>query len=277
MEHDVQHAILPGMRDIFPDDHNYFTFLKKVFRHEFRKNGFRRFTTPLIESASLYTTLYSEDTLRNDYIAFKNDVGELHYLKHGNKAGLIRSFINEELKEEIQPLHYYHIDPYFTKEGGASFKIGGDIIGEGEPIIDVQQLYIVGSVLEKIGMRDNFELRLNFIGSEKERIKYAEELENFFADKKHVLSSASQDFFDTNIIKILASEDEDDKILSEQAPKMKKFLKKDSKKHTAGVEDFAEVLGVEYVLDESLFPEEKYFDYFYFEIVEKETGRIIGK
>jgi hypothetical protein len=24
--------------DIFPDDHKYLTFLKKVFRHEFRKN-----------------------------------------------------------------------------------------------------------------------------------------------------------------------------------------------------------------------------------------------
>jgi hypothetical protein len=25
-------------KDIFPDDHKYLTFLKKVFRHEFRKN-----------------------------------------------------------------------------------------------------------------------------------------------------------------------------------------------------------------------------------------------
>ncbi|MDP2395810.1 MAG: hypothetical protein Q8S84_06055 [bacterium] len=31
-------AILEKFTDIFPEDHKYFTFLKKVFRHEFRKN-----------------------------------------------------------------------------------------------------------------------------------------------------------------------------------------------------------------------------------------------
>jgi len=26
------------IKDIYPDDHTYLTFLKKVFRHQFRKN-----------------------------------------------------------------------------------------------------------------------------------------------------------------------------------------------------------------------------------------------
>jgi hypothetical protein len=33
-------------RVILPEDHKYLTFLKKVFRHEFRKNSFRRLSTP---------------------------------------------------------------------------------------------------------------------------------------------------------------------------------------------------------------------------------------
>jgi len=33
-------------KNTFPKDHKYLTFLKKVFRHEFRKNGFRRLSTP---------------------------------------------------------------------------------------------------------------------------------------------------------------------------------------------------------------------------------------
>jgi hypothetical protein len=35
--------------DVFPEDHKYLTFLKKVFRHEFRKNGFRRISTDILE------------------------------------------------------------------------------------------------------------------------------------------------------------------------------------------------------------------------------------
>lgn len=42
-----------GMRDMSPEDHKYLTFLKKVFRHEFRKNGYRRISTPLLETTSL--------------------------------------------------------------------------------------------------------------------------------------------------------------------------------------------------------------------------------
>jgi hypothetical protein len=39
---------------ILPEEHKYLTFLKKVFRHEFRKNSFRRLSTPsLLELAEL--------------------------------------------------------------------------------------------------------------------------------------------------------------------------------------------------------------------------------
>jgi histidyl-tRNA synthetase len=43
------------MQDILPETHNYFTFLKKVTRHEFRKNGFRRISTPILEKKELFT------------------------------------------------------------------------------------------------------------------------------------------------------------------------------------------------------------------------------
>lgn len=42
-----------GMQDIFGEYQRYFTFLKKVARHEFRVNGFTRITTPILESREL--------------------------------------------------------------------------------------------------------------------------------------------------------------------------------------------------------------------------------
>ena len=44
-----------GMQDIFGEYQRYFTFLKKVARHEFRKNGFTRISTPVIEFEELIT------------------------------------------------------------------------------------------------------------------------------------------------------------------------------------------------------------------------------
>jgi len=42
-----------GMQDIFGEYQRYFTFLKKVARHEFRTNGFTRITTPILELKNL--------------------------------------------------------------------------------------------------------------------------------------------------------------------------------------------------------------------------------
>jgi histidyl-tRNA synthetase len=42
------------MQDLLPENHKYFTFLKKVFRHEFRTNGFRRISTPILEKKELF-------------------------------------------------------------------------------------------------------------------------------------------------------------------------------------------------------------------------------
>ena len=47
-----------GTCDVFPEEHKYFTFLKKVYRHEFRKNGFRRISTPLFEHTDMLAKIF---------------------------------------------------------------------------------------------------------------------------------------------------------------------------------------------------------------------------
>lgn len=56
---------LSGTRDFLPEDHKYFTFLKKVFRHEFRRNGYRRISHPSFEKLDLMRKIFPENN--NDY------------------------------------------------------------------------------------------------------------------------------------------------------------------------------------------------------------------
>jgi hypothetical protein len=44
--------------NILPEDHKYLTFLKKVFRHEFRKNGFRRLSVPNFIEKEFYENIF---------------------------------------------------------------------------------------------------------------------------------------------------------------------------------------------------------------------------
>jgi len=71
MEHQVEKK-LQGTCDVFPEDHKYLTFLKKVFRHEFRKNWFRRISTPLLEEKSLLRKAYPENGNQYGLYCFQN-------------------------------------------------------------------------------------------------------------------------------------------------------------------------------------------------------------
>jgi histidyl-tRNA synthetase len=57
-------------KNTFPDDHKYLTFFKKVFRHEFRKNGFRRLSTPFSEEKKYFENIFPNRVDEN-IISFK--------------------------------------------------------------------------------------------------------------------------------------------------------------------------------------------------------------
>ncbi len=63
-----------GMQDIFGEYQRYFTFLKKVARHEFRKNGLTRISTPILEAKDLivHSTGESSDIVMKELYEFKD-------------------------------------------------------------------------------------------------------------------------------------------------------------------------------------------------------------
>ena len=195
------HNILLGEEfwHLFPDDHKYLTFLKKVFRHEFRKNWFRRIST-----AMKYNKV----------------------LRENSELGIMKAYIDNNVVEEIQPVYFYYMSRFFPA-GSEEIRIWAEILWENDPILDAILIYITYWVLIKVWLWEEFSIRINSSGVEKERWKYREELFNFYSDKKHLLTQESLELLDANPMQILSSEDEDEQILSKNATNMTKFLKKD--------------------------------------------------
>lgn len=214
-------AIHEFTTDIFPDDHKYLTFLKKVFRHEFRKNWFRRISTDIIENGLFRTSA---------------------------ETWIMRAYINNNLVDEIQPIYYYYMDHFFNN-GIQEERIGANILWENDPILDAISVFIVYTVLNKIWLENTFSIKINTSGNEKERIKYLEELQNFYENKKHILSDESKYFLETDPIKLLTSKNEDEIILAKQAPSILKYLKKDSKNHYNKFKEYMELLNIPYTED----------------------------
>ena len=216
--------------DIFPDEHKYLTFLKKVFRHEFRKNWFRRISTPFIQEG---------------------------VFRMCSEKGIMRAYLNNNCIEEIQPVYYYYMDR-FMNDWFEEQRIWAEIIWENDPILDAISIYITYSVLNQIWLKDTFKININSTWIEKEKVKYSEELQSFYENKKHMLTEESLALLETNPMLLLASENEDEQILAWQAPSMIKFLKKDSKAHYAKFKEYLDILNIPYNEDNTLVSKNNY-------------------
>ena len=264
---------------ILPEDHKYLTFLKKVFRHEFRKNGFRRLSVPNFIEKSFYENIFWENL--SDYV-YTHTIDNFwdFCMKSAPEILNMKAYLeNEELKEGIQPVYSYYMDRFYPKnseniEGIALF--GWDIVWEDDPIIDAQMIYMTYSMLNKIGLKWDFEIRLNSIWTKKEQEKIKEELRNFYDNKKHLLSEESLKNLETNPMRLLSTKDEDEQILAENAPKTIKYLKKDSKKDYASFKEYLDLLWVKYIEDNTLMPNYNYVNNNFWEFRIKDSGNIIS-
>lgn len=249
-----------GMQDIFGEYQRYFNFLKKVARHEFRKNGFTRISTPIIEMKDLIVRSAGtgSDVVSKELYEFQDKKGRELVLKPESTAGVMRSYIENNMMEEPQPVYLYYIEPHFRYDRPQKgryrqfHQVGGEIIGELDPILDAKMIYVGCSTLDSLGLKGKYTVKLNSIGTAKEREKYMLELTSFFENKKHLLDETDLARLATNPLRLLDSKNEDTKELLKVAPKITDFLKKDSLEFYNSVKEYLDILGVAYEEDHTL-------------------------
>ncbi|MDD5769734.1 MAG: histidine--tRNA ligase [Candidatus Gracilibacteria bacterium] len=249
-----------GMQDILPEAHLYHTFLKKVFRHELRKNGFKRLTTPVLEQKELFTGALGTgtDIIDKEMYNLVDRKGRELVLKPESTAPIMRAYLENDMQSEPQPVFLYYVEPHFRYDRPQKgryrqhFQIGAEIIGESDPILDAQLIYIGYKALNLIGLAGDFKIKINSIGTIKDRQKYIEELTSFYENKKHLLSEDALRKLETNPLRLLDTKIEDEIILANEAPKITKFLKKDSLDHYKKVKEYLQLLGVPYEEDHCL-------------------------
>lgn len=255
------------MQDLLPETHNYFTFLKKVTRHEFRKNWFRRIATPILEKKELFTRAVWEgtDIVDKEMYNLIDKKGRELVLKPESTAGIMRAYIENDMQSLAQPVYLYYVEPHFRYDRPQKWRyrqfhqIWAEIIGEIDPILDAELIYIGYTILNKIGLAWDFKVKLNSIWTAKDRAKYLEELVSFYTNKSSLLTEDGKRKLELNPLRLLDTKDADEVILANEAPKITKFLKKESKEHYEKVKKYLDLLGVPYEEDHKLV---RWLDYY---------------
>lgn len=271
-----------GVHDILPSDHEYFTFLKKVVRHRVRQSGYRRISTPIFEFTPVFTRSIGDDTdiVSKEMYTFQDRKGRWLTLKPEGTAGVVRSYIEHNMQTLPQPVELYYIEPHFRYDRPQKgrfrqfWQFGFEVIGESDPALDAQVIYLVKLILQDLGVSNYFTLQVNSIGCTKKecRPKYLEDLKNYYFGKERSLCEECRVRLEKNPLRLLDCKVEDCRILASLAPKLKDYLCEECKEFHANLLEFLTELKIDYTENPALVRGLDYYTKTVFEFWDKETG-----
>ena len=269
-----------GTADFLPADHDYFTFVKKVVRHRFRQSGFRRISPPIFEETAAFERSLglSSEILRREMYNFSDRTGKNFSLRPEITTGIVRSFIENQMEKGPLPQEFYYIEPCFRFERPKIrtkrefWQVGAEILGESDPALDAQIIYLAHRILKDLSVRDRCVLKINTVGTPAERPDFFAALENFYSGKLRALSPASREKFEQHrFLELLAPENEDEEILAAKAPKITDFLSEKSRETFGQLQKYLRAFQIDFEVDPALVRPLEYYSGAVFEFGEKTT------
>lgn len=269
-----------GVHDVLPADHEYHTFIKKVVRHRCRQAGFKRISTPVFEFTDVFTRSIglSSDIVSKEMYTFEDKKGRSLTLRPENTAGVVRAYIQNGMQNLPQPVELYYFDQFFRYDRPQKgryrqfWQFGLEVIGESDPAIDAQVIYIAYKILEDLGIAQLFTLQLNSIGCPDCRQKYVQVLKDFYYGKERSLCHNCRERLEQNPLRLLDCKEEDCQILAQIAPVMSDYICGDCKDYHNDVKEFLNEMGIEFTENTALVRGLDYYTKTVFEFWDRTDG-----
>ena len=269
-----------GVHDILPDEHLYFTFIKKVVRHRCREAGFRRISTPIFENVEVFARGIgdSTDIVEKEMFAFETKGGDKVALKPEGTAGVVRAYIEHGMHMWPQPVELYYIEPHFRYDRPQKgrfrqfHQFGFEVLGESDPALDAQVIALAHKINLDLGIADRLTLQINTIGCPNCRKKYREDLINYYTGKERSLCENCQGRLLRNPLRLLDCKEEDCQILASMAPKFENAIDEECKEHYALLKEYLTELKIPFVENSHLVRGLDYYTRTVFEFWSKSEG-----
>lgn len=269
-----------GVHDILPMDHEYHTFLKKVVRHRARQAGFRRISTPIFEFTEVFKRSIGDtsDIVSKEMYTFQDRKGRSLTLKPEGTAGVVRSYIQNNMNQLPQPVMLYYFEPHFRYDRPQKgryrqfWQFGFEIIGETDAALDAQIIQLAYKIYQDLGVDKVLKLQINTIGTAEARKKYIQVLQDYYTGKERSLCEDCRYRLTSNPMRLLDCKQEDCKILAQLAPVMKDYLDKESIDFHTELKGYLEEMNIKYEENPKLVRGLDYYAKTVFEFVEMEKG-----
>jgi histidyl-tRNA synthetase len=259
-----------GTRDLLPPETATWNFVESAVREVFRVYNFQEIRTPIIEDLQLFQRSVGEETdivskemfAWEDRARAQSEKGQWLALRPENTAGVVRAYIEHKLWERQGLQRFYYIGPQFRRERPQKgryrqfYQIGAEVIGppaagSESPAVDAEVLEMLATLLDRLGIQ-GWTLKLNSVGSSKDRPRYLQALRDALEPVVHTMCADCQRRAETNPLRVLDCKVPQDQPIIEKLPRMSEYLDDDSRAHFAEVQKILTAVGVPFEIDHRL-------------------------
>lgn len=262
-----------GMKDILPPEQYIWDHVSDNARKMCQDFGFGRIETPLVENTELFKRGVGQvtDIVEKEMFSFETSGGDKVSLRPEGTAGVVRSYIENGMSKWAQPVRVYYEGSMFRYDKPQQGRyrqfhhFGAEVIGEENPAIDAQVIYLAWKIFQKIGIKD-ISVQINSIGCATCRAKYKKLLTDYYDMKINKLCADCKRRLEKNPMRLLDCKEEKCMQAAAGAPQMIDNLCADCNEHFKSVLEFLDELEICYVLNSNLVRGLDYYTRTVFEI-----------
>jgi len=269
---------ITGTKDVLPDEIFKWNWLETNVRNVMSNFNYGEIRTPMFEETRLFSRGIGEssDIVSKEMYTF-GDGDESVTLKPEMTASVVRAFNEHSLGKKFNLNKLFYISPMFRRERPQKgryrqfHQFGVEALGCNSPKLDAEMMIIALTIFKELGLKD-ITLKINSLGITEERENYKKLLKEYLSDRRSELSEESKNRFETNVLRIFDSKNENDQKIIADAPLLIDHLGEESLAHFEEVKKILENTNIHYEIDPKLVRGLDYYTHTTFEVQSNSVG-----
>jgi len=274
--------VLKGTKDILPQDIDMWHFVEKKADEVFSKYGFREIRTPIIEVTELFARGVGDttDIVNKEMYSFEKSERSIT-LRPENTAGVVRSYIENNMSRQSAPVKLWYHGPMFRYERPQAgrqrqfHQVGVEMFGIKEPTADAEVILAAVNFLKALGLND-LDVEINSLGCPKCREEFKTKLKEVLKPYLGELCEDCKNRYEKNPLRLLDCKVESCKKIFEK-PEIQEVINSDficdeCQEHYTELKLYLHKMGVNFTENKLLVRGLDYYNRTVFEIKSNNLG-----
>lgn len=265
-----------GTKDMLPKDSYKWKKLRDIANELSKRYNLKEISTPGFESTELFVRSDGEssDIVNKEMYTFLDKGDRSITLKPEGTAGVVRSFIENGLGNDVLPLKLFYFTPCYRYEKPQAGRLrehhqfGCEIFGANSLASDVETILIALDFYKSLGIEPT--IHINFLGCDECKARYKELLKEYTTPRLDEMCDDCHKRYNTNILRMLDCKSTECKAILADAPKITECLCEECGARFKALKESFDSFGIKYVVDPKLVRGLDYYTDFVFEFIDED-------